>query len=383
MEPVLASKKSRPADDNQAPIRGVTPSILIEQIQNTVPFIFEPEFLAIGSSGPKTHYLKIIQALKQGISQTPGNEMPHDQYYELCLSAHTATVGSFVPTDVDNQIRFRLWSPFLDEETLTKMADVVLDNIDWDFTPVSLRYVASPKDGALLGGHHGEWFSVGVGAYGAFRKRNPKRAAAIAAALIQEVHREYRILKDLMQAKDGIGVLKASYVIAHNLGDFARVMEMWNLPVDDPLREQFEATLPRFALASDLNKQVVANENHRHFALRSPKVLRKSADFLLPIGPFFDDWGAKLARHPVIRPEELGTVVEALAAGWERLPGTVGYARALAGIVEAFPGGLKELARYLPARVERNLKAGNLRTLMSVPKNRFEEQWARKVASFS
>jgi hypothetical protein len=59
----------------------------------------------------------------------------------------------------------------------------------------------------------------------------------------------------------------------------------------------------------------------------------------------------------------------------------VGYARALAGILDAFPGGASALARYLPARVERRLRAGALRALIGVPQSRFEQQWAAHAAA--
>jgi hypothetical protein len=76
-----------------------------------------------------------------------------------------------------------------------------------------------------------------------------------------------------------------------------------------------------------------------------------------------------------------------LIDGWERLgrakeedgKAPVGYARALAGILENFSGGLQEVCRYLPARHSRMLKAGELRTLCIVPRKRFEETWSHRT----
>ena len=53
-----------------------------------------------------------------------------------------------------------------------------------------------------------------------------------------------------------------------------------------------------------------------------------------------------------------------------------GYARALCGIIDEFPGGLNELKLYIPARSLRILKAGQLRQLCSIPRERFEGHWA-------
>ncbi len=134
--------------------------------------------------------------------------------------------------------------------------------------------------------------------------------------------------------------------------------------------------------AGALNKAQMALENHRHFALRAVKSLRRSADLMLPIGPFFDDWGRVVARHPLLSPTDVAEIVEALVLGWVRLgktpdaPVPLGYPRALAGILDAFPGGMSALSKLIPAKLERDLKAGPLRTLIQVPQSRFEEHRA-------
>jgi hypothetical protein len=260
----------------------------------------------------------------------------------------------------------------------------------------------------------GEWFSVAAGAYGATRRRAPERAAEIAGMILREVRRHAEIYSDFSSARDGVGMLKTATLIAHNLGDLDRVLEMWNLPAEDPLVEAVfkmghgsasgSGSASRsdpgrvLAQAGALNKSFMAHENHRHFALRAVKALRRSADLLLPIGPFFDAWGRTVARHPALSPAEVASVVSELVLGWERLgkaaaekalkaqqggpeapPAPVGYARALAGILDAFPGGMAALSKLIPARVERDLKSGPLRVLISVPQARFEENLNRAV----
>jgi hypothetical protein len=167
---------------------------------------------------------------------------------------------------------------------------------------------------------------------------------------------------------------------------------MWNLPDDDALKTavfklghtkngKFKNAL---YTAGQLNKLFMADENHRHFALRIPKALRKSQDFLLPVGPFFDEWGALIAKHPLLTAKDTGEIIEALVAGWEKMQvpnestgkTPVGYARALSGLIEHYRGGFSAVSKLVPARVERVLKAGPLRSQMSVSRKRFEDQWA-------
>ena len=121
-------------------------------------------------------------------------------------------------------------------------------------------------------------------------------------------------------------------------------------------------------------------DNHRHYPLRAAKGLRKSGDLLLPVGPFFDDWGRRVGRHPALSPEEIAEAVRALTDGWVRMHSPAGYARALAGILEVFPGGRRALIKLLPAKDGRMLESGPLKAAIDVPQARFEAQWANKVA---
>jgi hypothetical protein len=367
-----AAEKFRPEPAR----RGITPPLLLEQVRNTAAFALDPSF------HPGLPYLDTLR-----LQPHTQEELSHVEYFRLCVSAHFTTVATYVPTDVDNQIRFKLWDPALPLEQTMAMSELVMQAHAWDTRPVSRRWVLAPRSGRSLGGHLGEWFSIAAGAYGALRRRAPDRAAEVAGLIVREVENHAEIFSELKAARDGVGLLKAATIIAHNLGDLDRVFEMWGVPADDPLLESVfraghaDARRPRAALveAGALNKAMMALENHRHFALRAVRPLRRSADLLLPIGPFFDDWGRGLARHPLLAPEEIAETVIALVVGWERLgktpgaPVPVGYPRALAGILEAFPGGMAALGKLLPARVERDLRSGPLRVLISVAQSRFEE----------
>lgn len=240
-------------------------------------------------------------------------------------------------------------------------------------------------------GHLGEWFTLSSAAYCALGQYRDAQAQGkrqeLFDAIGDEVRRHSEIFGTLWRANEGIACLKASASIAHNFGDLDRVMDMWELSVADPLRLEFYklATMPfdsnrklrhlgRLWVAGELYKAVIdgssmALENHRHFALRKPKCLRMSPELLIPTGPFFDDWGKRVARYLAsddVPTEDTIEVVEALKHGWERLPKTVGYGRALRGMLEVHP----------KLDVEAVKKVHTSRAVLEMPQERFEKKWA-------
>jgi len=357
---------------SELPPRGVRPAILLEQVRNTVPFIWSVE----GSP--------FLDNLKNHTER----ELSQSEYFLLCLSAHYGTVGSFVPTDVDNQIRFRLWHPAVEAEEIVKMAHLVMEAIPWDPRPVSTRWVLnSAGRGRVLSGHDGEWFSLAVGAYAACRRRDPELSQTVLGSIESELIREKEVLEEFAKREDGIQMLIASTLIAHNLGDLNRVIEMWNLPEEDELVKLAKSDVPWFTLAGKLNKLFMAEENHRHFALRGPKSLRRYAECLLPVGPFFDSWGERVASHPEITVTDIREIVTALVDGWvwlaekrEKLNApTVGYARAIVGLAEKFKGGISGLAAEVPSSIAKRLRAGPMCNAIAVDRPRFEAQWRKRA----
>lgn len=352
----------------------ISPGNLLGLVRNTAPFLFEGELPGDGS-------LRFIRALRD----YDGRELSGPGYYEFCLSAHWATAGTFVPTDVDNAIRWRLWQD-AGAELIGKCAELVLRAVDWDYSAVTGRVVRDRR-GERLSTHEGTWFSVAVGAYAAARESRPEIAGRVLDAMIREAERERGVFAELVGEKNGVAILKASALIAHNFGDLDRVADQWALPGDDSLRAAlYDAAKPGsplfgglLGLAGELNKRFLTADNHRHYPLRAPRALRRSADLLIPVGPFFDDWGRRVARHPALAREDVADVVRALLDGWTRLHGPVGYARALSGILEVFPGGRKALGKLLPRSDPRMLEAGPLKAAMDVPQERFEAQWANRA----
>jgi hypothetical protein len=216
------------------------------------------------------------------------------------------------------------------------MVEVVLRAQKWDLTAMSERFVVGPASGRVLSGIQGEWLSIACAAYCASKKKDVSAAAAVAHRIDADLKQQGEVFEEIVRAGDGVGVLAASTLIAHNLGDLDRVMDQWNLEHNDPLRlDWYKAgheliPTPRdkkqaLALAfrqsaydsnrkhtrrslldaGSLNKltlgtTTMADENNRHFALREAKGLRTRRDLLTPVAPCFDDWGAGVATLPTV-----------------------------------------------------------------------------------
>jgi hypothetical protein len=279
------------------------------------------------------------------------------------------------------------------------MAQLVLESRRWDFTMVSRRFsyggVGTPWESQNLSGNLGEWFTVSSAAYCALKQyRHPtaeQKRAELREQIADEVNRQSEIFGSLWKNNDGLGCLKASASIAHNLGDLDRVMDMWDLDVGDPLRLGFYklGVLPfdsnrklrylgRLWVAGELYKSTIqcssmALENHRHFALRKPRCLRQSPEFLIPIGPFFDSWGRQVAQGLKQLDgaflENIQEVIAALRHGWDRLPKTLGYGRALKGIFEIQPDLLSE-------EIKMSIRD---RSIFEMSQEKFEKKWSEEA----
>ena len=353
---------------------GIATDLLVRQVENTAPFLFAED------GGPP--YAALLRSWKTRAEPEP----PLLDYFHLCMAAHWATAGTYVPTDVDNAIRRKLWEQPESPEHFLPMGELVLESLAWDYAPFTARRVTLP-DGTLLATHEGTWFSVAAGAYAAVRSAEPELAGRLLDSVVTEVRREANALAALRRAGDALGFLKAVALVAHNLGDLDRVIDMWELPEDDALRRAvYKAGQPGcaehdplFALVGEINTPHLASENHRHLALRQARALRSRREYLLPPGPFYDEWGMAVAdsRRGGLTLPELGDVVCALLDGLSREVSLEGYPRALAGILEAVPGGFSALAKNIPSRAAREISTGALRQAISVPRARFEARWAK------
>lgn len=339
--------------------RGIDPELLISQVKNTAPYLFEP-------SGAQTPLWQVAPAqIVRDFAEASEKTLSHFEYFRLCLSAHYLTCATPVPTDVDNQIRRRLWPAHLPLDVALEMASLVIESRRWNLTLLSQRYTygarGTPWEGEAISGLLGEWFTVACGAYCALKQYSSDAAKAKRQELFEnigdEVNRHSEVFGSLWRAQEGLECLKASASIAHNFGDLDRVMDMWELAVDDPLRLQFYKLgitpfdvngklryLGRLWVAGELYKSPIDGgamslENHRYFALRKPRCLRQKPEYRIPIGPFLDDWARTVAKG-LASPEgapsaDTFEVVEALKHGQTRLPPkAIGYRRALRAMSE-------------------------------------------------
>jgi hypothetical protein len=331
---------------NELP-RGISPELLISQIKNTMPYLFE------GTSAINT--LEPTQIVFNKISN-PDLALSHVEYFKLCYSAHVLTVGTPVPTDVDNQIRQKLWPKNLPLELALEMTDFVIKSVSWDFTLLSDRFQYGKKNQAhqFVSGHQGEWFTVATGAYCALAKYSSSEAQNKKHELFLEIKKQIElhaeVFASLWREQDGIGCLKAASSIAHNFGDLDRVMDMWELDGTDPLRRDYYKLtahpfdhkkelrfMGRLWVAGELYKSKIcgsslALENHRHYALRKIRALRNRPDFMIPTAPFFDSWGNRLAQNTL--EYDVPPLLNEIKLAWDKQKGTVAYGRAICGILE-------------------------------------------------
>jgi hypothetical protein len=274
---------------------------------------------------------------------------------------------------------------------------------EWSEEGVSKRFVRS-REGFKLSGHQGEWFSVAMGAYGCARRSIPQRMGEIREEIedllkLQErglvaLREDFISTPDPSTMKAYLGGVAA---VAHNLGDLDRMFEVWQIDDSDLLKRRVfrlgheDARAPKavFLEGGRIYQDWLASENHRNFALRAPKGLRRSPEFLLPFGLFLDDWGRKIVvegqGNGMLNEGDFREIIEALVNGWKKLnPVSIfssqGYARALCGMAQGFSsGGSYESGRRIleslvPPVLRKDLLEGGLRTLLSTRQEEFEKK---------
>lgn len=358
----------------------ISPIALLEQARHTLPFLFS-DSAALIEAGTVSISQNRLSYLTELLALDP--EFPFDDagYFRLCLAVHHAVLAGAPQADLERLVKSQLWQT----ATTTAhpaMAETVLESVDWDWYPVSVRHVRSPLTGETIDSHHGDWLATAVAAYAALQNSEKHAGPAISdltdrlADRIQaELARHAQVYLDLRTARDGIGALKAAFLIAQALGSLDRAVEAATLDSSPRDRLRVGRLSPPLISAERLYGLYLIEENHRHFALRSHRGLLREPALLLPIGPFFDDWGNQVGACAGHAPAEVASIVETLVDAWGRLRRPAGYTRALAGILESFPGGLNALEPLLSPRATRTLRTGLLFNLCQVPRARFEAAW--------
>jgi hypothetical protein len=312
-------------------------------------------------------------------------------YFALCLAAHFASAATYVPTDVDAKIRHALWFEALEPEDLARMRDLALELERWDVSGISARFVEI--DGhAPISGHDGERLSVLCGGMLALLGAGDDGGSArMEAAIDAELAREARVF-DALAATPGreCDLLLAAAILTHNAGDVMQGLSaksgrsLGARPKErfaDLAQRGFERYGGAFGRAALLYRELLAAEGHRNYPLREVKLLRADPALLLPMGPFLDDWGAKLARWPNWSSAQRAEIVAALVEGCRKVRGQESYYRALAGFEAAHPGGLesRELAQHFGTSVRRELKSSEMRRKIALRRESFESSYQKRA----
>lgn len=367
-------------------LNGIAPNILLKNVENTAPFLFRGE---LDTTGAKRAYLAKLIFYKKNLNQLKNIDLT--EYFHICLSAHWATAGTFVPTDVDNQIREGLWKHGEIGRHIEKMARLTIDSWSWDYTQVTNRKSYNPDRGEVMSTHEGTWLSVAIGAYCALVKnRKPELAARVSEVILAEIDKEQNLLQELRVKGDAINYLRSCALMAHNFGDLDRVIDQWQMDDDQTLKKRIyklghrlnECYSPILFFSGLVNKEFLSVENHRHMSLRQPKCLRISHRFLVPVGPFMDDWGEILGSAKELSLKDKAEIIAALFEGHGRQNQAYGYIRAFRGLINAIPDGLTGMEEHLPFDLMMEIKKSAFYESAQIPKEEFEQNLVKRLKNF-
>lgn len=368
-------------------LQGIAPNILIGHVDNTNPFLFKGE---LDTTGRERSYLAKLVFYKKNLKALQKINLA--EYFHICMSAHWATAGTFVPTNVDNQIREGLWRHGEIGSFIDLMATITIDSWKWDYSEVTNRKAFNLNTQEVMSTHEGTWLSVAIGAYAALKMhRRPELALEMQEVILQEVQKEQDILLSLIEQKDHKNFLRSCALMAHNFGDLDRVIEQWKLTTEDPFikkiyklgHQKNDDYHEIFPYAGEMNKRVMAIENHRHMSMRMVKGLRVSKDFLIPIGPFMDDWGKVLGQSSKLTIEDKALLILAFQEGHTRQDLAFGYARALNGLLSTVEGGIDAFEQYISVDKMQELKTSKLWQLSLTSREEFENDFLKVMTTFS
>ena len=367
-------------------LSGIAPNLLLKDIEVTAPFLFKGE---LNLEGKDREYLKKISFYKKNLNSLKYINL--SDYFYICMAAHWATAGTFVPTNVDNQIREGLWKHKEILGHIEKMARITIDSWLWNYEEVTNRKSFNVSTGQVLSTHEGTWLSVAIGAYNALVKnKKTELAQEMSQIILAEIDKEEKILLKLRESRDHINFLRTTALMAHNFGDLDRVIDQWEMPQDDPFRERIyklghqlnKNYSPILVFAGQVNKAFLSVENHRHMSMRQAKCLRKSFKFLIPVGPFMDSWGRALGESKDLTMSEKGEIVGCLFEGYKRQDLAYGYARAFRGLINSLPQGLESLVQDIAFDVVAEIRKSNFYKISEIPEEEFLGNYKKMLEDF-
>lgn len=364
---------------------GIAPKLLLKDIEVTAPFLFRGE---ISTEGPLRAYLAKLVHYKKNPAALKTMDLA--EYFHLCLAAHWSTAGTFVPTNVDNQIREGLWKHPEINKHIERMAQLTIESWSWDYSQVTNRKSYNPHNGQVMSTHEGTWLSVAIGGYNALKLKKHPLAQDVADVILAEIEKEEKLLIELRERRDHINFLRSSALMAHNFGDLDRVIDQWMMDANDPFRLRIyklghqlnPSYSPILAYTGQVNKKFLSVENHRHMSMRQARCLRRSHRFLIPVGPFMEEWGRVLGGAVDFTAAEKAEIIAALFEGFNRQNQAKGYARAYRGFVAALPKGLESLVRDLPFDLPLEIKKSPFGKIAEIPEDEFLADYRQQLEDF-
>lgn len=367
-------------------LSGIAPNLLLKDIEVTAPFLFKGE---INTEGKNRAYLAKLVFYKKNLNALKYINLT--EYFYVCMAAHWTTAGTFVPTNVDNQIREGLWKHKEILGHIDRMARITIDSWLWDYEQVTNRKSYNMSNGQVMSTHEGTWLSVAIGAYCALVKhKKDELAKEVADVILAEITKEEKLLLELREKRDHINFLRSTALMAHNFGDLDRVIDQWEMPQDDAFRKRIyklghqlnENYSPILVYAGQVNKKFLSVENHRHMSMRQAKCLRRSHKFLIPVGPFMDQWGETLGQSQNLTLAEKGEIVGCFYEGFKRQDKAFGYARAYRGLINSLPRGLDSLEADLPFDVVAEIRKSAFQKIADQPQEEFESDFKKSLEEF-
>lgn len=367
-------------------LSGIAPNLLLKDVEITAPFLFKGE---LNLEGKEREYLFKLAQYKKNLNSLKYLNL--SEYFYLCMAAHWATAGTFVPTNVDNQIREGLWKHKEISTHIDKMARITIDSWLWNYNEVTNRKSFNPSNGQVLSTHEGTWLSVAIGAYNALVKnKKHELAQEMSQVILAEIEKEEKLLFELREKRDHINFLRTTALMAHNFGDLDRVMDQWEMPGEDPFRQRIyklghqlnDHYSPIFVFAGQVNKTFLSVENHRHMSMRQAKCLRRSHRFLIPVGPFMDSWGKVLGESKDLTLSEKGEIVTFLFEGYKRQDLALGYTRAFRGMMNALPEGLESLVQDIAFDVVSEIRKSPFYKIAQLSEDEFLDAHRKKLEDF-
>lgn len=328
-------------------------------------------------------------------SEKPSEE-DRIRYFALCTASHFATVGSYVPSDVDSKIRGHCWYD-RSEQVIAGQYEILKESLTWDASKVSKRVMFI--DGQALSGHDGEALGSLMGAWGAFlRTGDASRARDVEERVEAELAREAAVFEKLRRSKPSpqsdAALLKVIAIVTHNVGDVDQGLSYWGNETMTPQmqelyqkyhrlsHERFERFGGSFGRAKTVYAKLLSAEGHRNYPLREAKCLRQHTDLLLPINPFLENWGRIVATHPSLSHNDRVSVVRQLLRGCDSsnrawcVPNQIGYYRALYGVASAIE--IESVIKDLEKDCKRVFKEHDMRHHLGISDEAFISSLGRQ-----